>query len=141
MSIEELLTLHEDALLDIIGRATFDNQVASRAEMPPEVQYQLAPEYDSIEVGRRVLHRVEQELCKLVCSDDAGDVKERNSIKSAIGLGDVTVAGTLVSILTSQFGVDHTVAVGTSAFITKFVIMPAGEELCSVWRERIARFS
>ncbi len=137
MTFEELMALGPEELVAEIGRATIANLKLSRSEPFVADHLQLTPEYDPVEFGKRVLRRIERELYNLVCSNSASEEKERASIRAAAGLGNATLAGTLVTVLTTNFGVDHSVAIATSAFVVKYVFNPAGAELCQFGKERM----
>jgi len=139
MTIEELFALDQEDLVERIGKATIANQEFSSIDIPFPDGLALTPGRDPLEAGRRVLERIERELHDLICSGGAAEKEDRASIKAAAGLGNVTLAGTLVAVLTGTFGVEHSVAIAASAILVKYVFNPAGDELCQFWSERISR--
>jgi hypothetical protein len=136
MTVEDLMALGPDELAREAGLAV----MASEDLKPEEDKLQLGPEYDPIEIGRRILQRIERQFYRLVCSDDRAEEKDRTSIKAAAGFGNVTLAGTLITILTGPLHVQHSIAIVAAAFLVKYVFNPAGDELCEFWQERLSHF-
>ena len=140
MNLDDLSQLTQDQLIAEIGRATIQNQRASLAEFELPEPLGMSPSDDPMSVGLRVLHRIERELYQLLCAPGPEHQEERNSIRSAIGLGNPELTAALVIVLTSIFAVDNYVAVAASAFIVEYILRPAQDEFCDTWFRRISTF-
>lgn len=86
-------------------------------------------------VGRRILRRLNRELHGLICGDGDDDREDREKLRGALGLDDAAIAGTLVQILVSSFGLMPAVATVVAALLIKRVLRPSLEEMCEVWGE------
>lgn len=86
-----------------------------------------------VNVGERVLRRLEREAYKLICGDTQQDIDDRE----ALGLtGDVLI-GVLTTALTAGLSVGPQVAAVVAAIIVRRLAHPTMNELCQVWSERL----
>ena len=139
-AIRPSIPFNAGPLIEEIGRAANPEPtcLVGRVRLPEPLG--IAPSEDPSQVGVRVLHRIERELYQVLCASDAKHQEERNSIRSAIGLGDAELTAALVIVLTSVFAVSNYVSVVAAAFIVKYVLRPAKDEFCDTWLRRISTF-
>ena len=57
---------------------------------------------DAIDFGKRFFKRVNEQAFSLVCGPDATDVREREQLMQAFGLGSEAVTGVLATLFIAQ---------------------------------------
>ncbi len=128
----------EEALLVVLGKQekAIEGNSALAADPRLNRDYdstQMGLVDDVMKIGARVMKRWNNELYKLVCG--GGDNEERKKLLEALNIGEAAaiaaVAGMLLAIAPAA------VAAPLAALLVKSFLMPAKEELCEVWSEKL----
>ncbi|MEP2030204.1 MAG: hypothetical protein ABJI96_16015 [Paracoccaceae bacterium] len=89
--------------------------------------------------AQRLLRRWERELFILMCGDNDSDTDERDKLREALGVSPDALIGALSAWLAvGPLGVPALLAGVLAAILVKRFGGAAVEELCEVWRERLA---
>lgn len=141
LAIKKALSAEEDELLEILGsRLMAINMEPSLAgSYEPALPYAQPENFSETfqELGQRVVIRLSKELYQLLCGQNPNDKGDRQKIAEALGLGEVTTAATLASVLVSSFGIAPAIAIIVSVIMVKRVCAPTLEEACKLWEEKL----
>jgi len=143
---EKLLMADENQLYEQLGM-----RAKAIAEDPtlcgsfePEVTYekaQMGLMDDVREFGKRLFMRWNAEAHKLLCGSDPDEQGDREKLAKAVGLGEISVAGTLAALLVTHLGLAPAIAAVVSALAVKRFFRPAYEEFCQTWKKSLSENS
>lgn len=142
-AIEKLLAASEGDLYETLGIRA--RALASSPELAgsfdPQVTYsvhEMGALDDVRAFGRRLFARWSKEAHKLVCGTDPEDAGDRKKLEEALGMGNVTFAGLLATLLTAHFGLAPALAAVVAAIVLRVFFRPTLEEICASWHASLA---
>jgi hypothetical protein len=92
---------------------------------------------DLINFADRFLKRLNEQAFSVVCGSEATDVRDRQDLVNAFGLGKEAVAGALAALLVSQLFIAPVIAVVAAPIIVKLLFQPTHAAMCDVWRAKM----
>lgn len=85
--------------------------------------------------GRRFFERVNRQAFELMCGSGDADVKEREGILKAFGVGKEAVAPALAALLIAQLGLAPMIAPVVAVLAVRLFFKPGYDAMCEVWGE------
>jgi hypothetical protein len=140
--IKLLLQSDVDQLLEQLGMRTavVTSHLEKSGELNPKITSSdvtaMGIKDDLRELGEKILKRWERSAFDIMCGSDANDLKARNEIKGAIGLGEAAVIGVLSTGLIG-IGLMPALAPVVAAIVVKKFFNPAYEVFCETWKKRL----
>ena len=126
---DEIQLLEELALRDQAIKV--DPANANRANLVVDREDPSMNLKESLQVlGRRVLARWNREAYTLVCGSDSAEVKSREELRKAFGLGDAAAAAALTPLVMAIPGMPLALAPVLAALMIKRLAAPALDEFC-----------
>ena len=135
-----VLALDEDTLLSEIGRRE------ALLEMTPDLAESMTlavhPEGTEavhgsfLELGRKVVQRLNRELYRVLCGDDPAAQAERERLKQSLKLSEAAMIGGIATALMA-IGTPPFVAPLAATVIVRSGINPVWEETCKFWGEKL----
>lgn len=130
-----------DALLVLLGRQ--DKALASVPEEKSNPRFDPAYDKDHMgiiddlkELGTRIAMEAAKGLQKLICgSDDPEVTKNREALMAAAGLSEAAAIGAVTSLLLTF--ASPVVAAAAAVVIVRLFLVPAGNEICEFWAEKL----
>lgn len=102
---------------------------------PDEIPH--PPKEDMIEIGKRICRAWNRELYYFLCKEDYAK-NEKDLIVRALAQGrEAGAISILASIMVGQLGTSMALAIPISAVIIRLFFVPAGQELCMFWHEKL----
>lgn len=92
-----------------------------------------------VDLGKQLFSRVEREIYKILCEDDAENASDRAIIREVISLDDDGLKAVIVGILTTTLGLSSAIAVVATGLIMRLVIKPTTEITCASWKDRLVK--
>lgn len=130
-----------DALLALLGR----QEKALETSPDQKANPRFDPAYDSShmgviddlrDLGMRIVMRAASGLQKLICgSDDPEIAKNRQALIAAAGISEAAAIGAVTSLLLTFAA--PVVAAAAAVVIVRLFVIPAGEEICEFWAEKL----
>lgn len=138
----ELESSDEDQLYQELGirLKAIEEDAGLAGSFSPAVTFDatvMGPLDGLIDLGKRIFRRWEKEAYEISCGPDAADQKDRQFFLDAFGLGSAAVAGYIAAGLVSSFALAPAIAAVVAALVVKRLFVPAYEEFCTKWGERI----
>lgn len=135
-----ILALDDTTLLTEIGRRQ------ALLEMTPDISESISlavhPEGTEavhasfLDLGRRLVDRLNRELYRVLCGEEEGDRAEREKLKASLRLSEAAMIGGIATTLMA-IGTPPFVAPLAATVIVKSGVQPAWEETCRFWGERL----
>jgi hypothetical protein len=127
-ALELLLGMRAQA---IEGNASLGNDLDFDPQYDGNV---MGPMADVTALAKRILRRWNKELHRIVCGAKAEDKAVRDQVLTALKVGAGAGA---ISVALTTLAVPAGLAVVLAPLIMKRFIVPASEEMCAVWQERL----
>jgi hypothetical protein len=90
--------------------------------------------------GKRLFRRWSVEGYNLICGDDPEDEEDRKELANAFGLGNNKIASVMAAMLVAQLGLAPAIAaVIATILIKRFLLKPAYEQFCDVWKANLPK--
>ncbi|TCO72119.1 hypothetical protein [Rhodovulum euryhalinum] len=130
----------DEALLVMLGK----QEKAIAREPSLALQPMLDPDYDSThmglvddlkDLGRRIVARWSRALYELVCGGQGEDA-DRKKLFEALNVGEAAAIGAVTALLLGM-AVPPPVAAAASVVIVRKFLLPAGDEVCDFWGEKL----
>ncbi|KAA1052480.1 hypothetical protein [Azospirillum argentinense] len=90
-----------------------------------------------IEVGKRVFRRIAKAFYEFLCLGEGEDKDLRDRLKAALLARDASATALIAGGLVALLGLSASVAAVAAALLLRVVLVPAGKELCQVYKECI----
>ena len=142
-AVSKLLSVTDkDQLYLELGKRLAINRIDHRkaSDFEPEVE----PEFETLgfasdlkQAGILYFGRVNKQAYELVCGSAADDLKERDSLTKAFGIGPDAVAAALAPILVSHLAIAPAIAAVVAALTMKLFFRPGYDTMCEVWKGKV----
>jgi hypothetical protein len=141
-AVEKLLLGDETQLYEQLGiRAkAIAEDPGKGSSFEPDVTYdetKMGLKEDVLNFGKKLFKRWNEQAYKIMCGTDPEDQKDREELKKAFNVSEVSVAATLSALLVTNFGLAAAVAAVIAAIVIKRFFRPSYEEFCKFWKSKI----
>jgi hypothetical protein len=92
-------------------------------------------------LGERVLNRWNREAYQLVCGSGRADLKTREDLARALGVGDAATSAALTTALLAIPGLPAALAPVLAVIFVKRFLAPAMDEFCQYWSQSLPQHS